>query len=435
MKIKPNKLWILVIALGWLFDLLFWKKSPGVNFALFWTTALIVVFYLLLSEGLRPHRYALVLLPVFGFFAVVSFTRDESMTSFLAYVFTMLSLAILTVTYLGGRWMEYSLVDYFSKALGLIGSALFRPISFTAEVRKTQAESDAKPPTFNGWPILRGLFIALPIVVIFASLLSSADVVFNSRLQDFVNLFKLENLPEYIFRSIYIVVIGYALAGVALHAGSESKDEKLAGVEKPIVPAFLGFIESSIVLGSVVILFTLFVAIQFQYFFGGQTNINVEGFTYAEYARKGFGELVAVAFFALMMLLTLSAVTRRETATQRKVYSGLGIALVSLLLVMLVSAYQRLGLYEAAYGFSRLRAYTHVFLVWIGLLLIVTIVLEVLHKERMFAFAMLAASIGFAASLPILNVDGFIVRQNIQRELKNANAEELDSQYFTQLSD
>jgi len=103
--------------------------------------------------------------------------------------------------------------------------------------------------------------------------------------------------------------------------------------------------------------------------------------------------------------------------------------------VMLVSAYQRLGLYEAAYGFSRLRTYTHVFLVWIGLLLIATIVLEILHQERKFALAMLAASIGFAASLPLLNVDGFIVRQNIQREINGAAAEDLDAQYFIQLSD
>jgi hypothetical protein len=163
--------------------------------------------------------------------------------------------------------------------------------------------------------------------------------------------------------------------------------------KSPIIPPFLGFTESTIVLGSVVALFAAFVVVQFQYFFGGTTNINMEGYTYAEYARRGFGELVTVAFFALMMLLTLSGVTKRETETQRKIYSGLGIGLVALLLVMLVSAYQRLGLYEAVYGFSRLRTYTHVFLVWIGFLLIATIVLEILRKERMFAFAMLIASL------------------------------------------
>ena len=48
---------------------------------------------------------------------------------------------------------------------------------------------------------------------------------------------------------------------------------------------------------------------------------------------------------------------------------------------------------------------------------------------------MLVASFGFAASLPILNVDAFIVNQNIQRELKGNDVEALDSQYFIELSD
>ena len=212
-----------------------------------------------------------------------------------------------------------------------------------------------------------------------------------------------------IFRFVYIVIIGYALAGVILHASTESKDEKLASEGKPFIPPFLGYVEATIVLGSVVALFAAFVVIQFQYFFGGTTNIHIDGYTYAEYARRGFGELVAVAFFALLMLLTLSAVTKRETETQRRIFSGLGVALVALLLVMLFSAFKRLGLYEEAYGFSRLRTYTHVFLIWLGLLLIVTIALEILRKEHMFTFAMLIAALGFAISLPILNVDAFIV--------------------------
>jgi len=187
----------------------------------------------------------------------------------------------------------------------------------------------------------------------------------------------------------------------------------------------------------VIALFAAFVVVQFQYFFGGHANINIEGYTYSEYARRGFGELVTVAFFSLLMLLTLNSITKREIESQQKMYSGLGVALVALLMVMLFSAFKRLGLYEEAYGFSRLRTYTHVFLIWIGLLLIATIALEILRKERMFTFALLIASFGFAVSLPVLNVDAFIVNQNIQRELQgktNDNAA-LDSRYFMQLSD
>jgi hypothetical protein len=108
---------------------------------------------------------------------------------------------------------------------------------------------------------------------------------------------------------------------------------------------------------------------------------------------------------------------------------------------MLVSAYQRLALYEAAYGFSRLRTYTHVFLFWIGLLLAITVILEMLRKERAFALAAILAAFGFSLSLTVLNVDQFIVRQNIERELHPngissdaSDAVNLDVTYFLGLS-
>ena len=128
---------------------------------------------------------------------------------------------------------------------------------------------------------------------------------------DFTRLFRLEKLPEYIFRVIYILIGGYALVGIILHAASKSRDEKLIGVEKPLVAPFLGFTEAAIVLGAVVVLFAAFVLVQFQYFFGGETFLGVQGYTYSEYARRGFGELVAVAFFSLLLFLRLSAIVKR----------------------------------------------------------------------------------------------------------------------------
>ncbi|HRQ24884.1 MAG TPA: hypothetical protein PLF42_15765, partial [Anaerolineales bacterium] len=162
MKTKPIKLWLTVLALGWLFDFLFWNKGFGINFAVFWTIGLIAVFHLLLSDGLRPHRSSLVLIPLFGFFAAVTFLRAEPMTTFLAVTFTLLTLTILTVTYLGGRWMQYSLADYFAKALSLAGSVLARPITFTSEARKVQEELGKPPAKYNLMPLLRGMLIALP---------------------------------------------------------------------------------------------------------------------------------------------------------------------------------------------------------------------------------------------------------------------------------
>jgi hypothetical protein len=439
MKTNPTRFWMIVILLGWAFDFLFWKKPGGINFAIYVTLCVATGIFLLRLDGLRlSPRSGLLLIPV-AFLASMTFLRLEPMTVFLSVVMTLFLMGVFAITYLGGRWLHYALLDYVFGYFRLFASMIARPLGFAAEARRlSSGEPSANQTRSNLWPILRGIVIALPVIAIFASLLSSADVIFAKRLEGLIDLFNIDNLPEYIFRLVYILIFAYALAGTFLHA-AQSADEKISE-EKPFVSPFLGFTEAGIVLGSLVILFVIFVVIQFQYFFGGQANINVEGFTFSEYARKGFGELVTVAFFSLLLLLGLSAITRRDSESQRRIFSGLGVGLVSLVIVMLVSAFQRLVLYEQAYGFSRLRTYTHVFMIWLALLLVTVVVLELLRRERMIGLSLVLASLGFVISLGVLNVDSFIVKQNIQREIRTqaespAKSEDLDVSYFLGLSD
>jgi hypothetical protein len=431
MSKRSTFLWVTGLLLGWAFDLLFWKRPLGINFALYSILCVLGGCLVLLANQQAPARGTWLVFPLILLFAAITALRAEPMTVFLAICFVLLFLIILANTYLGGRWLSYGFGDYLAGILRLTASVVARPISFNAEVRRERLALGTSAKRGSIWPYVRGVVIALPILAIFAALLASADAAFNSQLEAFLKIFNIENLPEYIFRMVYILVGAYALVGVILHASTQSRDEHLQGGDERLISRFLGFTEAAIVLGSVALLFAAFVVIQFRYFFGGQANINIAGFTYSEYARRGFGELVVVAFFSLLMILGLEAVTRRETALQRGVFSGLSVAIVVLVLVMLVSAYQRLVLYETAYGFSRLRTYTHVALVWMGLLLVAVVVLELLQRQKAFLPAMLVAGLGFAFSLAVVNVDALIVRQNVNRATQG---KELDVAYLASLS-
>ena len=441
MKTNPNRLWIIVILLGWAFDFLFWEKPLGINFGIFVLLCLATGILLLQVDGLRLSRRAgLLLIPVI-FLTAMTLIRLEPMTVSLSIAMTIFLMGVLALTYRSGEWVRYSLLDYVFGYLRLFGSMIARPVGLVAENRRL-ARGEPVPGVKRSappWPVVRGIVIALPVIAIFASLLSSADPIFAKQFESFLDLFQIDHFPEYIFRLVYILILAYALAGTFLHAAQKS-DEKVE--EKTLVSPFLGFTESTIVLGSVVMLFIAFVVVQFQYFFGGQANIGIEGYTYSEYARQGFGELVAVAFFSLLLLLGLGAITRRATENQRRTFSILGVGLVGLLIVMLIAAFQRLVLYEAAYGFSRLRTYTHVFMIWLGLLLVAVVILEVLRRERVIGLAMVLAALGFILSLNLLNVDAFIVRENLQREVRSTTDKvfargraDLDAQYFLDLSD
>jgi hypothetical protein len=218
-----------------------------------------------------------------------------------------------------------------------------------------------------------------------------------------------------------MLLSAYLLAGVFLHAAMRSRDEKITEEKKSIVKPFLGFTESSVVLACVISLFLIFVLVQFRYFFGGETNIGVEGYTYSQYARRGFNELVTVAFFSLVMLVVLSTVTKRQDEMQRRIYSALSVAVVLLVLVILVSAFQRISLAISWHGYSRLRLYPRIFLIWLGMLLIAVAILEILQRERYFMSATVVAMLGFAATLTLFNVDAAIVKLNVYRSWHGRN--------------
>jgi len=156
-----------------------------------------------------------------------------------------------------------------------------------------------------------------------------------------------------------------------------------------------------------------------------------DGMTYAEYARRGFAELVVVAVASLCLHLALAGFTRRETSAKRVAFTALTTVLTVLVLVILASSFGRLLLYEQAFGFTRARAVADVFMVWLALLLVALLVLELRDRVRWFLLASLVATVGFAATLNVVGVDALIVRQNLARAQAGA---ELDVSYLAGLS-
>ena len=190
---------------------------------------------------------------------------------------------------------------------------------------------------------------------------------------------------------------------------------------------FLGWTETGIILGAVNLLFITFVIIQVRYLFGGSANITETGYTYAEYARRGFGELVGVAVLSLVLYLGLSTITKQDSRASRVGFTVLSVLLMANVLVILASSFQRLRLYENAYGFSQLRTYTHIFIFWLAGLILATIVLELVRRRGHFALVLLSVVVGFGISLAVINVDGFIVNRNVDRALAG---EEFDIAYL-----
>ncbi|VAW30854.1 hypothetical protein MNBD_CHLOROFLEXI01-4045, partial [hydrothermal vent metagenome] len=192
----------------------------------------------------------------------------------------------------------------------------------------------------------------------------------------------------------------------------------------------IGFIETSTILILVSMLFASFVAIQFTYLFGGVANVTEAGYTFADYARRGFFELLTVAILTMLLVLGLNWLARRESKGQIRLFNGLGSLLIGLVLVMLVSAWRRMALYEAAFGYTELRLIVYVCMAWLAVTLL-WFLLTLWARPDRFAIGALLAVMGFLMTLNLINPDAFIAQQNLDRYVTTGD---LDVVYLATLS-
>jgi len=400
-----------------IFDQLAWERKFGMQFFLLVIMILLALFIMARVEKKQvPWRSYLLLAPILLGATMTIFQKAFS-TTFFNIVLTLSGLALLAITLLNGQWTEYRIREVALGILLLIESMITDPVKIFIEHKLTQK----KPPSGEKnqtWrkirPFFIGLMIAIPLLLIFGSLLASADLIFREHLSSLFDLFKIENIAELLFRAFYIITLGYFLTGAYVHALVGSAKEKNISPDKPLVQPFLGHVEAFTVLGLVNLLFLSFIIIQFRYFFAGQANISIEGFTYAEYARRGFFELITVAVLSLGVFYLLSAFTKRAARANKCIFSALGILLMLQVGCMLISAFQRLSLYEAAYGFTTLRAMTYIFMVWLGVLIIAVTLMEIFNQFKRLALALLIIFFGFTLTLNLLNLDRFITQRNIE---------------------
>ena len=179
----------------------------------------------------------------------------------------------------------------------------------------------------------------------------------------------------------------------------------------------LGAIEVSVVLGLINLLFLSFVIVQLPYLFGGFELVqNTPDFKLAEYARRGFGELVAVAALVLPILLVSHWLLRKDTPVNEKIYRVLAGIQIALLFVIMISAAQRLFVLTGnlGYGLTTVRFYPMVAMIWLAVVFLWFAATALRGARERFAWGALWAALFILGGLHFVNPDDYIVRTNIR---------------------
>ena len=196
----------------------------------------------------------------------------------------------------------------------------------------------------------------------------------------------------------------------------------------------LGPVEIGVILGLTNLLFLSFVIVQVPYLFGGMDLVqNTPDFKLADYARRGFGELVAVSALVLPILLASHWLIRKDSplaTTLFRVFAGIQIGL---LFVIMASAGQRLVLLTGnlGYGLTTIRLYPMIFMLWLALVFVWFSITVLRGARQHFAWGALWSAFLILGATHILNPDAFIVKTNIALMQQGR---EFDATYNSRLS-
>jgi hypothetical protein len=413
------------LVLGSLGDLLLRATPFGVNF-LIWVTALVGLAILLARwgrVGTRGEGKWLVFVAVV--FAAGFLLRDSPVVVFFDFLGVLISLSLAVWLGRGGTLRRAGIWDYILGGVytGVLTSAGPLPVSV--------ADIEWREAIRGRWKgqalaVSRGILLAAPLLLLFGTLLVAADAIFERLV---IEIFGFD-LAEVFSHLALVTFFAWITAGV-LWAGLMARVPENFAITRPRVLS-LGIVEVGIVLGLLDLLFLTFVVIQVRYLFGGAGRVAATaGLTHAEYARRGFFELVTVIALALPLLLIAHWLLRTETRAHERLFMALAGTMVALLFVVVASALQRMYLYQQEFGLTELRLYTTIFMVWISVVLL-WFVLTVLRARRdRFAFGAILAGFATIFAINVINPDALIASTNIDRM---EAGKRFDAYYLTTLS-
>lgn len=409
------------LVLGLLGDALFQGQPLGLNVPL-WTSAFTAALAVLLGVARAPlHQGRRFMVAPLLLFAALFVWHDSP----LLVAANLLALAAaVTMGALRGarpRLRTATLTDYGGGFVGAARSAAFGalPLLMT-DIRWNELVGRRRSEKVTA--VARGLALGAPLLLLFGGLFVAADAVFKQLVTS-----ALPSLDATLVERLLIIAVWAWLAGGLLRDLLTSREDD---EEAPFVVARprLGPLEVGVALAFLDLLFLAFVIVQFRYLFGGSALVQSQAqLTYAEYARHGFFELVAVTALTLPVLL-LADWALEPDGRGRRAFRWLAAALLALLGVVIASALERMRLYVQHFGLTELRLYATGVILWLAVVsawFAVTVL-----RGRRHAFAVGALVAGFAATLAlnVLGPDALIARTNVTRPV-------VDVRYLSGLSD
>ena len=296
-----------------------------------------------------------------------------------------------------------------------INALVFIPIhnatSFWICMFSKRGKSTSSTKTKYFLHIFLGLLIGTPFIMIVIFLLSSADATFKNI---FDHLFNFDiNVPENIGTLIWSLPMATYL--YALIYGSSIEDNsKSFNIDKfnktMDNAAFIPRLSLYTVNAVICCFYILFIGIQAIYFIDILGGSLPADFTYSEYARRGFFELLTVALINIVFIAVAKIFSVKN---ENNKYLHIHIILNSILTLALISVdFAKMYLYISTYGLTTLRIIPSVFMIFLCFVFAFIIMGEFKKSFPVTKLSFYAGNILFVL-LCLANIDAVVAGYNL----------------------
>lgn len=279
-----------------------------------------------------------------------------------AWLFVLMMYFLLAV-YFDTRGWQFG--KFLSSILGLFTLSFGKMFSFFPDAQAWVEEHKGTKNT-QALYALAGAGISIPLIAVVLVMLSSADIIFRESMDAIFGRVDGWDVFCCIFWSVAIFFFSYGMASLLQERGlKESVKDYRTG--QPVIAVSATAV--------IALIYIYFCVIQVVYLFAGYGKLP-EGYTYAQYARQGFFQLLFICLMNLVIVLIGLGFFRES-----RVLKGILLVISLCTFVMIASSAYRMLLYISVYQLTFLR----IFVLW-ALLVIALLMAGIVGKTLRNAF-------------------------------------------------
>ncbi|MBQ8624889.1 MAG: DUF4173 domain-containing protein, partial [Agathobacter sp.] len=315
-----------------------YKNDAGITYLLFVGGSIAFIYFCFSKLEIKLKKDSIFYFASMLLLSISTFCTDDGRIIF----FNKLGVFLLTISLLLGtvyNTKEWNLGKYLGSIVMVCIMAvgeIARPFADAVWYCKNKLEKKNSKYLY----VLLGLVITVPLFVVVFVLLTSADAVFRNIASNILSGISTLDIFAVVFMIGFMFLASY---GILVYLCRKSLQEEVVDSRKwePLIGIPVATIMSA--------LYLVFSVIQTMYLFVGNMQLP-DGYTYAEYAREGFFQLLAVSILNLVMVLIGLYFFKPS-----KVLKGILIVMSLCTFIMIASSAMRMIIYIQYYYLTFLR--------------------------------------------------------------------------------